>query len=68
LLVWAGKIEFAIRRKIMAQQEDNGINIGVVRLKSGGQKMTIEKIELGSSSNTENFAHCIWFDKEGGIK
>jgi hypothetical protein len=41
LPVWAGKIEFAIRRKIMAQQEDNGINIGdVVKLKSGGPKMT----------------------------
>jgi ribosomal protein S17 len=39
LPVWAGKIGFTIKRKIMAQQEDNGINVGdVVKLKSGEPK------------------------------
>jgi uncharacterized protein YodC (DUF2158 family) len=53
----------------MAQKEDNGINAeDVVRLKSGGPKMTVEKFIPGSSSDTENSAHCLWFDRGEEIK
>jgi uncharacterized protein YodC (DUF2158 family) len=57
-------IEIALRRKIMAEQKDNGIKAGdVVMLKSDGLKMTVANIEPGSSSDAENFAHGIWFDR-----
>jgi uncharacterized protein YodC (DUF2158 family) len=53
----------------MAQQEDNGINIGdVVKLKTGGPKMTVAKIVPGSSSDTELYAVCCWFDREEDLK
>jgi len=40
----------------------------VVKLKSGGPKMTIEKIGPRSSTNEENVAHCVWFDKDDQLK
>ena len=40
----------------------------VVKIKSGGPKMTIEKIGPRSSSNAENVAHCVWFDKDDQMK
>ena len=40
----------------------------VVKLKSGGPKMTIEKIGATSSANEENVAHCVWFDKDEQMK
>jgi uncharacterized protein YodC (DUF2158 family) len=53
----------------MAQQEDNGINVGdVVRLKSGGPKMTVEKIVPQSSNDTELSAQCWWFVKDEEVK
>jgi uncharacterized protein YodC (DUF2158 family) len=49
----------------MAGQENNGINVGdVVKLKGGGPKMTVAKIEPGNSSGAENFARCIWLIEE----
>jgi hypothetical protein len=30
--------------------------------------MTVAKIEPGNSSDAENFAHCIWFDRGEEIK
>jgi len=34
----------------------------VVVLKSGGPKMTIEKIGPKNSNNEEIVAHCVWFE------
>jgi uncharacterized protein YodC (DUF2158 family) len=34
----------------------------VVVLKSGGPKMTVEKIGPRNSTNPEEVVHCIWFE------
>jgi len=36
----------------------------IVVLKSGGPKMTIEKIVHKNEPNPEIVAHCIWFENE----
>jgi len=38
----------------------------IVVLKSGGPKMTIEKIDQRNSTNSENVIHCVWFDNLQG--
>jgi len=38
----------------------------VVELKSGGPKMTIEKIAPRNSTDSENVIHCVWFDNYQG--
>jgi uncharacterized protein YodC (DUF2158 family) len=38
----------------------------VVQLKSGGPKMTVEKIYQTPSRKT--MVHCKWFDKDNNIK
>ena len=38
----------------------------VVVLKSGGPKMTIEKIAPRNSTNSENVIHCVWFSNVQG--
>jgi uncharacterized protein YodC (DUF2158 family) len=40
----------------------------VVKLKSGGPKMTIEKIGPRSSDNTEVVASCVWFTANEELK
>jgi uncharacterized protein YodC (DUF2158 family) len=41
----------------------NGINVGeVVKLKSGGPKMTVNSV--GQDSNGVMTAWCSWFDKQ----
>ena len=45
------------------------LNAGdVVKLKSDGPRMTIEKIGPRSSTNGEDVAHCVWFDKDDQVK
>lgn len=45
------------------------INVGdIVKLKSGGPKMTVEKIVHGSSGDTESIAQCCWFVGEEEVK
>jgi len=44
------------------------LNAGdVVKLKSDGPRMTIEKIGPRSSDG-ENVAYCVWFDKDDQMK
>jgi uncharacterized protein YodC (DUF2158 family) len=44
------------------------INIGdVVRLKSGGPKMTVNGIQESNEIEKRNLVHCVWFE-EGIIR
>jgi uncharacterized protein YodC (DUF2158 family) len=40
----------------------------VVKLKSGGPKMTVEKIGLDSSGNATTFVQCCWFNAQEEAK
>jgi uncharacterized protein YodC (DUF2158 family) len=45
------------------------INVGdVVKLKSGGPKMTVEKIVPNSSGDSQNIAQCCWFVRDEEAK
>jgi uncharacterized protein YodC (DUF2158 family) len=51
--------------------EDKMINIkagDIVKPKSGGPKMTVERIVPDSSGNTEGSVQCCWFNKDDEVK
>jgi uncharacterized protein YodC (DUF2158 family) len=50
--------------------EDKTMNIkagDVVKLKSGGPKMTVAKIVPGISSDSKPLAECFWFGGDGAV-